>query len=562
MLLNKVQEMTGSEILVESLIQQKVEAVFGSIGDTLITVFEHLHNCNELKLIGVKHEQATVHAADGYARATGKPGVTILPAGSGVTNAITGIATAQMDSVPLVVIVGQISSSKMGSDYFREIDANGITLPITKFSFQVLDINDLSNTINEAFYLANTGRPGPVLIEIPNDILLSKTTFSKKSKEHVEVTKIDKIEIKDSIINQIKDEIEKAKKPVLFIGGGVIASGASDLLIQLATKANIPVVTTMMGIGAFPSNHPLFLGMLGMHGTFAANKAVHHADLLLCLGVRFSDRVTGKVTGFSPKSKKIQVDIDAAEINKIVPVDMPVVGDIKEVLEKLNNMIKPCESSEWEKEATTWRKTVPRFEHSTSMLKPQEVIQMLDQYSEKSAIVATDVGQHQIFTVNNYKFENPRSLITSGGLGTMGFGLPAAIGAAVGGKGNQVLCVSGDGSFQMNYQELLTIIQYNLPIKIAILKNGYLGMVRQWQEMFYERRYSSVQISSPDFVTLASAYGLESYKAKNNDEANDIMKKAFAHSDPVVMEFEVFEEENVYPIVPPGKSNIELIINK
>ncbi|MBM4763417.1 biosynthetic-type acetolactate synthase large subunit [Bacillus sp. B15-48] len=546
----KTFEFTGTELLIDSILAEKTEVVFGSISGSMQNLYDPFDKCKQLKQVILEHEQATIHAADGYARATGKTGVAYIPPGSAMTNAITGVLTAQIDSVPLVII----------TLHEENLDLFGLTTPVTKYYLRIDDISEIQQTLSEAFSIANEGRPGAVVVEMATDVLIKQTnaTAPKVMKQHRE---IEESPLPIKTIERVKAEILAAKKPVLFIGGGVISANASMLVRELVDRTKIPVVSTLMGLGAFPANHPLFLGMLGMHGTFAANKSVHRADLLICLGVRFSDRVTGKLNGFSPKSRKIQIDIDAAEINKNINIDLPIVGDVYTVLSQLLDQEIPSDTTEWIKETSSWQKIAPRFSDSKSELKPQQVIQLVDEYSSEKAIVATDVGQHQIWTAHNYKFNHPRTFVTSGGLGTMGFGLPAAIGAALATDNNEVILVSGDGSFQMNYQELATVAKYQLPIKIVILKNGYLGMVRQWQEMFYKGRYSSVKISSPDFITLAKAYGLETGRAANLLEAKTAIQQAFSHHHPTVIEFDVTEEENVFPIVPPGKNNTDTILN-
>lgn len=559
-------DFTGSNLLLNSIADQGGDTVFGCMSETLLPIFDLLIEEKSMKFIGMKHEQAAVHAADGFARASGKPGIALIGAGSGITNAVTGIATAYSDSVPLVIIAGQIAADKIGRDSFQEVDISGLMMPVTKQIYKVNHVKKLPDLMKEAFFVATTGRPGPVLIEIPANVLNQKApnihAVHYKSKTEKQQSK----SVNKNAIQQTISVLEQAKKPIILIGGGSLISESSALLKYFVEQTKIPVVSTLMGLGAFDSNDRLHLGMLGMHGTFAANKAVHNCDVLLCLGVRFSDRVTGKMSGFSPKSTKIHVDIDPSEINKIVPIDIPVVADISEfltvLLDDINSEIIQTNSRDWVKETTNFKKTVPRFDKSNSLLKPQEVIQLVDKYSSVNSIVVTDVGQHQIFTAHNYMFSMPRSFLSSGGLGTMGYGLPAAIGAAFAYGTRQVICVTGDGSFQMNLQELHTACVYNLPIKIVVLNNGYLGMVRQWQELFYDRRYSSVKISSPDFVKLAKANGICGYKANNKEEAEAIIQKAFTTDGPVLLEFDIFEEENVYPMVPPGASNDEVILSR
>jgi acetolactate synthase I/II/III large subunit len=549
----------ATDLLIESLLEEKVEVIFTSPSQILSPIQSSIQKYDTLKSVFMNHEQAIVHATDGYSRATGKVGVAIISGGSGITNAITGIATAEMDSVPQVIIVCNETTSKIDFDDSRVVDTFGMALPIIKYYFRIHDVKDIQSVISKAFSRASEGRPGPVVIELQTKILcLEAPAFDHHLKE--QLIQMTEMKFSEKILEQVKNEISLAKKPVLFIGGGVNISGAAKSAIELAEKAQIPVVSSLMGIGVFPSSHSLYLGMLGMHGTFAANKAVHHSDLLICLGVRFSDRVTGKISGFSPKSRKIQVDIDPVEINKILKVDLPIVGNVKDFLKQVNPTIIPGDTEEWVKEVSTWQKKVPGYSDSKSELKPQQVIELIDQYSNSHSLVATDVGQHQIWTSHYYQFKHSRSFITSGGLGTMGYGLPAAIGAALANKGTDVICVSGDGSFQMNFQELVTVARYQLPIKIAILKNNYLGMVRQWQELFYKGRYSSVNISSPDFVTLAEAYGIRALRATNFRDAESVIKEAFKDHMPIVMEFDITEEENVFPIVPPGANNTEAVL--
>jgi acetolactate synthase-1/2/3 large subunit len=549
----------GSELFIKSLLHEKTDAVFVSENFVHDEILNVLQECKQLRYISLQHEQAAVHAADGYARATGKPGVVFVPAKSGITNAVTGIATAHMDSVPLVVFAFQ----EITHDETMKMDINGVTLPIAKYFFQITNECDLPQILEEAFFAANDGRPGPVIVEICGKLEKVKTADNMQVRDgQIQLKQKEKYVYSDKLLAQVWQEIQQAKKPVIFIGGGVNLSDSGELAVKLAEKAQIPVVSSLMGLGSIPSQHPLFLGMLGMHGTFAANKAVHHADLLICLGVRFSDRVTGRVSGFSPKSKKIQVDIDPAEINKIVPVDIPITGDVHHFLWQLQKVATEVNHSDWVTDATSWKRTAPGIGESKSLLKPQEILQLLNRYTKDISVVATDVGQHQMWTAIYYQFERPRTFLTSGGLGTMGYGLPAAIGAALADQKKSILCISGDGSLQMNLQELMTIAKYQLPVKLVILNNGYLGMVRQWQEMFYNKRYSSVKISAPDFVTLAEAYGLRGKRAGNLAESEELLKEAFSDMRPFVMEFDVSEEENVFPIVPPGKNNTEALFTK
>ncbi|GIP55350.1 biosynthetic-type acetolactate synthase large subunit [Paenibacillus vini] len=561
-LIRQQKTITGAELLIECLMGEQVDTIFGYPGGAVIPIYDALYDCSDIRHILTRHEQAAVHAADGYARVTGRPGVALVTSGPGATNAVTGIANAFMDSVPLVVLTGQVSTDLIGRDSFQEVNIFGMTMDVTKHNYVVMDVKQLPRIIKEAFHIASTGRPGPVLIDLPKNIMNAKTalgTLEKISIRGYEPAP----EIPEETVAQIANRLGSAERPVILAGGGVVSSGSSDALLDLAVNAGIPVVSTLMGIGAFPSDHPLYLGMLGMHGTYAANRAVHQADVLLSLGARFNDRLSGKIKSFSPESWKVHVDIDDAELGKNIPVDVAVHGNIRDLLMKLNPLTGRLTAAEaWAKETTRWQKKVPHFTAEAGTLCPQEVIQLLHKFTEGNAVVATDVGQHQIWTAHHYKFKHTRSFLTSGGLGTMGFGLPAAIGAAIAGDGSPVICVTGDGSFQMNLQELMTAVDYQLPIKIALLNNGYLGMVRQWQQMFYKRRYSSVQISSPDYVAFASAYGVTGLRAQTLDEAESIIRQSLEIPGPVLMEFNVKEEQNVFPMVPPGESNDKMIMDE
>jgi acetolactate synthase-1/2/3 large subunit len=549
----------GVDVLLESLAVQGITHMFGCCHESMLPVRYALHSYPCLSYIEMKHEQAVVHAADGYARASGRLGVAII--GSGITNSITGIATALSDSVPLLVIIGR----PLPNDhlYAPDLDIFSLCTPVTKYHLQVNEVGDIPSAIQRAYEIALDGRPGPVTVEIPAHLFRQEAAGAYPMKKAA-LPKPKNIPRKS--LEAAITAIENAKKPVLFIGGGVIHSGASEWMREVATQSQIPVVSSLMGIGAFDQTNPLYLGMVGMHGTYAANKAVHQCDLLICVGVRFSDRVTGKISGFSPKSKKIHVDIDASEINKNIYVDIPIVGDATQFFRSLAGRLRyPLvreQTKDWVAEATKWRRTVPRFDTSTSRLKPQNVIRLLSTLTKEEAIVVTDVGQHQIWTAHHYTFAKPRTFLTSGGLGTMGYGLPAAIGAAVASPGKTVICISGDGSFQMNVQEMMTAVAYKLPIKIAVLNNGYLGMVRQWQELFYQGRYSAVKITSPDFVKLAKAYGAIGSAADSEEEAEKIIKNALTNDGPVLLDFNIAEEENVYPIVPPGQSNDQAILTR
>ncbi|MCM3691093.1 biosynthetic-type acetolactate synthase large subunit [Neobacillus niacini] len=550
-----VKEYSDVDIIVNSFSNLGVDCFFGSDAQEIMVSKD-----TSVRYFQMMHEQAAVHAADGYARATGRPGVVLLTSASGITNGVTGIATAFSDSVPLIIIAGHLGHDLMKKEAFQELNIPGLTMAITKHAFTINPLNGLINVLKKAIKIAADGRPGPVLIELTTDQTVKDIPTQRQAPAKVNKTILEKS------IKAAKDLIENARKPVLFIGGGVIASGAAHDLRKFVEQSRIPVVSSLLGIGSLEAGNPLFLGMLGMHGTFAANKAVHHADLLICIGVRFSDRVTGRISGFSPKSKKIHVDIDPAEINKIISVDLPVVSDAKEFLQTIKRHLNYQQINRnteiWTNEVVEWKRTVPRFDKSKSLLKPQTVIQLLSKYSNKDTVVVTDVGQHQIWTAHHYAFTQPRTLITSGGLGTMGYGLPAAIGAVAAHPDKSIICVSGDGSFQMNLQELITIVKYQLPIKIAILNNGYLGMVRQWQELFYQGRYSEVKMISPEFAQLADAYGIEGFKAKTAEEARDIIALSFQRTGPVLMEFNIIEEENVYPMVPPNQNNHQTILSR
>jgi acetolactate synthase-1/2/3 large subunit len=549
--------LTGAQLLIELLIQQGATTVFGYPGGAVLPIYDALYDCQSIQHILVRHEQAAVHAADGYARVTGKPGVALVTSGPGATNAITGIATAYMDSVPMVVLTGQVSSNLIGLDSFQEVDIYGMTMPITKHNFMVMDIAELPRIIKSAFHLATTGRPGPVLIDLPKNIMQGAAAILQ---EPVDLSSVPQLkgykpdaEISGEELRLVFDRLAQAQRPALLVGGGCMAEATSGLLLSLAEQASIPVVSTMMGLGAFPTDHPLHLGMVGMHGTVAANKAVQQADVLLCLGVRFSDRVSGNPKAFSPHSFKIQVDIDESELNKNVPVDLAIHGSVNAVLSTLLSGGLTGSWTEWNKEIQAFSRRVPALSSKgESLLQPQEVIGLVHAKTSGEAVVATDVGQHQIWTAHHYPFRRPRSFLSSGGLGTMGFGLPAAIGAAVANPGRPIVCISGDGSIQMNIQELMTAVDYGLDLKIVILKNGYLGMVRQWQQLFHDKRYSSVKISSPNFAELARTFGARGYYARTRAEAEAIIHEAWAEPGVAVLEFDVTEEMNVYPMIPPG----------
>ncbi len=563
---------TGAEILVDALIQEKVDILFGYPGGVVIPIFDVLYDAKKIKVILTRHEQAAAHAADGYARATGKVGVCLATSGPGATNLVTGIATAYLDSVPMVAITGQVSTPILGTDAFQEADIVGITRSITKHNFLVKTIDELPMTIKQAFHIARTGRPGPVLIDIPMDI--SKGTLV----DYVYPADVTMRSYKPNVIghaNQIKKAaaaIQAASKPVIFAGGGIILSGAHKELKTFAEKNNIPVTTTLMGLGGFPGTHKLFLGMPGMHGTKAANFALQNTDLLISIGARFDDRVTGKVDTFAPHATIIHMDIDPAAISKIIHVDIPVVGDAKNILTQLNKILEPGNYRDWIVQVNEWKRTSAiTYKPSTTVIKPQAVVEAVYKETKGKAIITTEVGQNQMWAAHYYLFDKPRTFLTSGGLGTMGFGMPAAMGAALG-LGRPVIDIAGDGSIQMNIQELATISLNNIPVKVVILNNGYLGMVRQWQELFFNRRYSSTCLSAdamcsgckdtgvckkkyvPDFVALAKSYDIAAFRATKPAEMLPVLRKGLAIDGPAVMEFVVDKEENVYPMVPSGWS--------
>jgi len=541
---------SGAEIIIESLKKEGVEAIFGYPGGTVLPFYDALYD-SDLKHYLVRHEQGAAHAADGYARATGKPGVCLATSGPGATNLVTGIATAYMDSVPLIALTGQVACGLLGSDSFQEADITGITLPITKHNFLVKDVDDLARTIKEAFHIATTGRPGPVLIDLPKDIQVKQTKFNYPESIQLKGYKPTVEGNKGQTANAAK-LISAARKPVIYAGGGVIISGAESELLRLAELTLSPVTTTLMGKGAFPETHPLSLGMLGMHGTWPANYAVCECYLLIAVGARFGDRVTGKIDEFAPEARIIHIDIDPAEIGKNVQIDVPIVGDLKKVLAEVNEKLEQNPASDWQDKIGLWKAEHPLKYETNGTLKPQFIIEEIYDVTKGEAIIVTEVGQNQMWAAQYYKYTKPRTFISSGGLGTMGYGLPAAIGAKVGCPDSIVIDIAGDGSIQMNIQELATAVQYNIPVIVAILNNNYLGMVRQWQEIFYDRRYSYTDITGPDFVKLAEAYGAMGIRVTDAKDVKPAMKQAIAANRPVVIDFVVEREENVFPMVPPG----------
>lgn len=562
----KKKNMTGADIFFECLRREGVEYIFGYPGGAVLKIYERLYDIDFLKHILVRHEQGATHMAEGYAKATGKVGVVLVTSGPGATNTVTGIADAYMDSVPIVVFTGQVPTHLIGNDAFQEADICGITRPITKHNFLVRDISELATTIKQAFYIASTGRPGPVVVDLPKNVINSITEFNYPDKVELRGYK-PRIYGHQNQIKKAAMMIQKSKRPLLYVGGGVIMSGGHRELYLLAKENNLPVTMTLQGLGAFPGTDPQSLGMLGMHGTYWANQAVNNCDLLISLGARFDDRVTGKVDTFAKSAYKIHVDIDPTCIDKNVIVDLPIVGDVKHVMAELAAEIseKP-DLTEWWEQIETWKQECPlEYDMSDGRLRAQYVIEKLSELTRGDAIVVTDVGQHQMWVAQYYKFNHPRTNITSGGLGTMGFALPAAIGAAFAVKDKPILCVTGDGGFQMNMQELATAAYHKLPIKIFIINNSFLGMVRQWQELFHAEKYSFTDLSdsNPDFVKLAEAFDIKAYSVSSISDVEPVLKEALSYNDgPILVDFKVVKEDMVFPIVPAGASISDMIIRR
>ena len=558
----------GARILLECLSRLGINEIFGYPGGAVIPIYDELYSFKEIKHYFARHEQGAVHEADGYARSTGKVGACLATSGPGATNLVTGIMTAHMDSIPLLVITGQVSSSLLGKDAFQESDIVGITVPITKNNYLVQDIKDLPRILKEAYYIASTGRPGPVLVDIPRDIQLQEIPYDEFNKIYESNFTLEgynpvyeghKGQIKTAI-KMIKD----SKKPLIIAGAGILKAHAYEELKEFVEKTNIPVAMTLLGLGSFPGNHELALGMIGMHGTTYANYAANEADLIIAAGMRFDDRVTGNPQKFIPNAKIIHIDIDPAEIGKNKLIDVPIVGDLKNVLTDLNEKAPKVSHDEWLKQIKKWKKDYSLIYRKTEddILIPQEILAEINKITKGNVIVATDVGQHQMWAAQFLTFNNPYSILTSGGAGTMGFGLPAAIGAQVANPNKRVLAVVGDGGFQMTFQELMLIKEYNLPVKIFIINNSYLGMVRQWQELFHEKRYSSVDLSyNPDFIKIGEAYGIKSIQLKNKKDLKKQLKKILESDEAVLVECIVEKEENVYPMIPAGK-DVSCIVGK
>lgn len=558
--------LSGAEIFFESLRKEKVELIFGYPGGAVLKLYEKLYDVDFLKHILVRHEQGATHMAEGYAKATGKTGVVLVTSGPGATNTVTGIADAYMDSVPIVVFTGQVATHLIGNDAFQEADIVGITRPITKHNFLVRDVTELAPIIKKAFYIANSGRPGPVLVDLPKDVINAVCEFDYP----------DQIELrgyKPTVYghqNQIKkaaDIIKKAKRPLFYVGGGVIMSGGNRELKLLVKENNIPVTMTLQGLGAFPMTDPQSLGMLGMHGTYWANQAVNNCDVLVSLGARFDDRVTGKIESFAPNAYKIHVDIDPTCIDKNVIVDLPIVGDVKHVLAELaSEMTTPPKLDAWWQQIEKWKEECPLdYDKNDGKLRTQFVLERLNDFTRGEAVIVTDVGQHQMWTAQYYKFNHPRSHITSGGLGTMGFSVPASIGVAFAVKDRPVISISGDGGFQMNMQELITAVYNKLPIKFIIMNNSFLGMVRQWQELFHSEKYSFTNLgeSNPDFCKLGEALGMRSFSTDNPANVDSILEEALSiNNGPVLIEFKVVKEDMVFPIIPSGATLKEMITKR
>lgn len=556
--------LNGAQVLIECLKEQNVDMIFGYPGGAVLPIYDALYDAKEVTHILTAHEQGATHAADGYARATGKVGVALVTSGPGATNTVTGIATAYMDSVPLVVFTGQVASPLLGRDSFQEVDITGITLPITKHNYIVKDAAKLAEIIRQAFQIARTGRPGPVLVDIPKDIQTTLIDYEPASGDKLNeaLNNPDYYkpeEVEDNLLTAI-EEINKSTRPVIYAGGGVNISGAHKELLAFAEKIKTPVCSSLMGMGAFPGTHPYFMGMVGMHGTRCSNYAVSECDLLIAIGARFSDRVISKVEGFAPKAKIIHIDIDPAELGKNVTTHIPVCGDVKNILTKLTQAVEEKKENGWNKQIQEWKEAYPLKYKGHGPLSPQFVIEKLYELTEGRAIITTEVGQNQMWAAQFYKYTEPKTFISSGGLGTMGYGLGASIGAALGCPQRKVINIAGDGSFKMNSTELATVSKYQVPIIQLLLNNHTLGMVRQWQDLFFQGRFSHTTLGPDvDFIKLADAYGIKGFRIKSNDEVEEVLKEALAMKKPVVIECDIHPDEKVYPIVPPGAAINDLI---
>lgn len=571
--------MTGAQILVETLVRENVTHIFGIPGGACLPIFDAFYG-SKLNVVLTRHEQGASHMADGYSRSTGRVGVCIATSGPGATNLVTGLATANMDSIPIVAITGQVATSLIGNDAFQEADATGVMRPVTKHNFMVKDVRDLARTVREAFFIARSGRPGPVQVDIPVDVQKAKIKFEWPEKIKIRSYR-PKMEAKSEQIQNAVDLINKAERPLLYVGGGAVLSGATEEIIQLAEKADIPVVHTLMANGAFPFDHANYIGVLGMHGKYSSNTAMQKCDVLISAGARFDDRVTGNLKTFSLNSKKIHIDIDAANIGKSVPVEVPVVGDVKTVLKEINAQVKAAKHAAWRKEIQEWEDKHPfAIKAGSKILQPQFLIKELHRLTKGEAIVATGVGQHQMWSMQWYAAKSPKHFLTSGGLGTMGFGFPAAIGAKFANPKKIVVCIDGDGSFQMTMSELATIVHENVKVIIIVINNYFLGMVRQWQELFYKERFSASNLTTngadteksgfpeagslkylPDFVKFVDAYGIKGKRIFKNEEVEGAIKEALASDTSFLIEAMISPEEKVFPMVPAGAGLDDIIVD-
>lgn len=562
-------KLSGAEIVIRSLVEENVECIFGYPGGAVLPLYDEIYKQDKIKHILVRHEQAATHAADGYARVTGKPGVVLVTSGPGLTNAITGIATAHMDSIPMIVFSGQVATSLIGNDAFQEVDTVGITLPCVKHNFLVKDVKDIAKTIKKAFYIATTGRPGPVVIDLPKNITVQECKFEYP--ESISMRSYNPtIKGHPKQIKRAYELLTKAKRPMVYTGGGVVISNAHEELRELVRALNLPITSTLMGLGAYPGTDQQFLGMLGMHGTYESNMAMHHCDVLFAIGARFDDRITGTLNNFCPNAKVIHVDIDPSSIAKNVPTDLPIVGEAKSVLREFlaihneeKRSLDEKALEKWWDQIAEWREMKSLdYVNSSEIIKPQFVLEKLFEVTQGRAIVTSDVGQHQMWAAQYYQFDEPRQWINSGGLGTMGFGVPAAMGAKLAAPDRDVACITGDGSIQMMLQEMSTMLQYHTPVKIINLNNGYLGMVRQWQEFFFQKRYCMSYFDSlPDFIKLAEAYGHSGVQVTKPSDVEPALIEAFKQKDKtILLDFITDPTENVYPMIPAGKGHHEMIL--